>query len=61
MLNKLMSNKLILAVVAMILAAVYALQEKNLGTPEVNVAIFSVLFGAVCGAFCETGTYADDA
>jgi hypothetical protein len=36
MLNKLMSNKLILAVVAMILAAVYALQEKNLGTPEVK-------------------------
>jgi ABC-type Fe3+-siderophore transport system permease subunit len=53
MVNKIMNNKLILALVAIIISVVFSLSEKNLGTPCVNVCVFSAIFGIICGAFTE--------
>lgn len=48
-----MNSKLALAIVAIILAVFYTLQEKHLGTPAINVVVFSAVFGIICGVFCE--------
>ena len=51
--KKLMGSKLFLAIVAIVLSVFYTLQEKHLGTPSLNVVIFSAFFGLICGVFCE--------